>query len=400
MGIPDHSVSLSLTGFLPEWASGRLADIADLPLTWNGLWAIANPLVAPGWTAGAGELTLEVGATEDDRWSVEVELVGQCAPLTLSPSLELYGDIACRGEFTPADREHHARWWGHLDLVDARWIPKAGFGRMERHGAPLAMRRFSVQASGSDAAFSAELDGDFLVGTLEGPLKPEGWTGPIQSALASGGFAVEPPAQEWPDWSVDVTLLRDDLLERWSAGTGSVGPQSRITGSHVAGTLETRVDLTALHHDGLRMGPTELSISGGRSALHLTLDVDSAHHALVGRLNGLTLDAMVSADTRSRILLDWDAELAGHIDLEHALSGNREHAVRFKEVALRHDSEPWNLGESAPLVQWKGQDWRGMTVEEFILTGPLGRVRLHSDVPGDAATPPSRSTWTACPQRP
>ena len=50
---------------------------------------------------------------------------------------------------------------------------------MERHGAPLAMRRFSVQASGSDAAFSAELDGDFLVGTLEGPLNLEGWTGPI-----------------------------------------------------------------------------------------------------------------------------------------------------------------------------------------------------------------------------
>ena len=230
LGIPDHSVSLSLTGFLPEWASGRLADIADLPLTWNGLWAIANPLVAPGWTAGAGELTLEVGATEDDRWSVEVELVGQCAPLTLSPSLELYGDIACRGEFTPADREHHARWWGHLDLVDARWIPKAGFGRMERHGAPLAMRRFSVQASGSDAAFSAELDGDFLVGTLEGPLKPEGWTGPIQSALASGGFAVEPPAQEWPDWSVDVTLMRDDLLERWSAGTAPWAPSPESPG--------------------------------------------------------------------------------------------------------------------------------------------------------------------------
>lgn len=389
LGIPDHSVSLSLTGFLPEWAPGRLADITGLKSTWNGRWTISNPLVAPGWTAGAGELTLEVGPTEDDRWSGEVELFGQCAPLSLSPSLELYGDIACRGEFTPADQEHPARWWGHLDLVDARWIPKAGFGRMERHGAPLAMRRFSVQASGSDAAFSAELDGDFIEGTLEGPLNPGGWTGPIQSALASGGFAVEPPAQEWSDWSVDVTLMRDDLLERWSAGTGSVGPQSRITGSHVAGTLETRVDLTALHHDGLRMGPTELRISGGPSALHLTLDVDSARHAQVGRLNGLTLDATVSADTRSRILLDWDAALAGHMDMEHVLSGERGHAVRFNELALRHDSGPWNLGDqSAPLVQWTGEDWRGMTVEEFILTGPLGRVRLHSDVPENAATSP------------
>jgi hypothetical protein len=389
LGIPDHSVSLSLTGFLPEWTPGRLEDNANLQSTWDGRWTISNPLVAPGWTSGSGDLTLELGPTEDDRWSGEVELLGQCAPLSLSPSLELYGDIACRGEFTSADRERPARWWGHLDLVDARWIPKAGFGRMERHGAPLAMRRFSVQASGSDAVFSAELDGDFLVGTLEGPLNLEGWTGPIQSALASGGFAVEPPAQEWTDWSVDLTLLRDDLLERWSAGTRSVGPQSRITGSHVAGALETRVDLTALHHDDLRMGPTELLVSGGTSALHLTLDADSAHHARAGRLNGLTLDATVSADTRSRILLDWDAALAGHIDLEHVLGADREHAVRLKEVALRHDSGPWNLGgESAPLVQWMGEDWRGMTVEEFILTGPLGRVRLHSDVPGNAATPP------------
>lgn len=389
LGIPDHSVSLSLTGFLPEWTPGRLEDNANLQSTWDGRWTISNPLVAPGWTSGSGELTLQIGPTEDDRWSGEVELLGLCAPLSLNPSLELYGDIACRGEFTSADREHPARWWGHLDLVDARWIPKAGFGRMDRHGAPLAMRRFSVQASGSDAAFSAELDGDFLVGTLEGPLNLEGWTGPIQSALASGGFAVEPTAQEWTDWSLDLTLLRDDLLERWSAGTRSLGPQSRITGSHVAGALETRVDLTALHHDDLRMGPTELLVSGGATALHLTLDVDSAHHARVGRLNGLTLDATVSADTRSRILLDWDAALAGHIDLEHVLGANRQHAVRWKEVALRHDSGPWYLeGESAPLVQWKGQDWRGMTAEEFILTGPLGRVRLHSDVEGNSATPP------------
>ena len=138
---------------------------------------------------------------------------------------------------------------------------------------------------------------------------------------------MEPPAQEWTDWSVDLTLLRDDLLERWSAGTRSVGPQSRITGSHVAGALETRVDLTALHHDDLRMGPTELLVSGGTSALHLTLDVDSAHHARAGRLNRLTLDATVSADTRSRILLDWDAALAGHIDLEHVLA--RTASMRF-----------------------------------------------------------------------
>ena len=159
-------------------------------------------------------------------------------------------------------------------------------------------------------------------------IRTVGWA-PVQSALASGGFADAPTSTTgWTDWTVDLTLLRDDLLERWSAALHSIGPQSRITGSLLDGTLETRLDLTALHHDGLRMGPVELVLSGGTSALHIALNARSARHHRAGRLDQLTVDASVSTDTRSRILVDWTAPLAGHVEVEHRLEAGTLHRIQ------------------------------------------------------------------------
>ena len=390
IGIPQHGVTLSMRGEVPIWKPGQL-DHALQPTThWDGQWTISTTEDVPGWTSGSGDLTVDVGLTDAGRWSAQFDAAGECAPMGLTESLELYGDLSVRGEFKAASESMESAWWTHLELVNARWIPKPGFGNRSEFGAPLSLERFALHAQGNDTVFTADLDGDFVVGQIKGPLNPDGWMGPVQSALASGGFADAPTSTTgWTDWTVDLTLLRDDLLERWSAGLHSIGPQSRISGSFLNGTLETRLDLTALHSDAIRTGPVDLVLSGGTSALHIALNAHSARHHRAGRLDQLTVDASVSTDTRSRILVDWTAPLAGHVEVEHRLESGTLHRIDPIAVNLDHASGSWMLDAlHAGDLCWTGADWRTLTVDGIALNGELGRIQLRSTSGGKASSPP------------
>ena len=102
IGIPQHGVTLSMRGEVPIWKPGQL-DHALQPTThWDGQWTISTTEDVPGWTSGSGDLTMDVGLTDGGRWSAQFDVAGQCAPLGLTESLELYGDLSVRGEFKPA----------------------------------------------------------------------------------------------------------------------------------------------------------------------------------------------------------------------------------------------------------------------------------------------------------
>ncbi|MBK12832.1 MAG: hypothetical protein CL849_04815, partial [Crocinitomicaceae bacterium] len=379
-GVPNHVLRLNLAGMLPKWTATTSDEPSISPLDWNGKWSIETVDASPGLTSGSGDIAFQIHQPETDSWLGQFDIDGRCDPLTMSESLELYGLFSWKGEVTLQNDLTPASWWTHMDITDSRWIPKPGFGSSTSAGAPMAMHRFSLQARGTASEFLASLDGDFVQGTIEGPLDSDGWTGPVQQALASGGFASPPQNQVgWTDWTVDLTLLQDDLLERWSSGTRSVGSNSRLTGSYVGGDLVSQIDLTALHSEDIRTGPLTLFLTGGTSALHVELEAKAAQYGNAAHLDRLTLDATVSTGTKSKISLEWDAPLAGEIEAHHQLIGEKEHLVKPKVFNAEHASGLWTLDTTLQReLRWTGADWTTLVVDGFALAGPLGRVALSS----------------------
>ena len=375
----DHQLTLTLDGSMPKWTPEE--DVASLSSVWSGSWSIRTLSENAGLDADDGRLDLTLQRSNAGPWSARFDVLGRCAPLNLNPELALFGDLACSGELTADEQGGLASWWAHVDLLDSRWIPKAGFGASGQNGAPLSMRRMSLRSRGDADVFAATLDGDFVQGDIEGPLDPSHWSGPIQEALASGGFAEAPaPFDRTQDWRVDLTLVRDDLLERWSGGTQSVGPGSRWTGSHVNGQLETRLNLTGLHFDAVRTGPVDLVLEGGTTALHVGLEAQAIRHTQAGRMENLTVEAAVSTGTQSDILIAWNAPLAGRISAGHTLQENGRHILTMGSVSLAHDSGPWDLDTTrSGTFQWDGTDWTSLTAMEFVLDGPLGKVQLNTE---------------------
>jgi len=389
-GIPGHILDLSMEGRLPEWTPELENQASDVSFSLEGDWSVRTTGQELGMTSGSGRILLGLERNSADSLTGRFEVNGTCAPLTLSESLELFGLVDFEGEINLTDAFRPQSWWAHFDVTDSRWITRTGFGSNTRVAAPLAMHRFSLQARGDDREFLATLDGDFVKGRMRGPLDPQYWTDPVQEALASGGFAEHPESVDiWKEWTVDLTLLRNDLLERWSAGTRSVGPQSRLTGSYVNGALESHLNLTALHSDELRTGPLTLSMTGGTSALHVELEAQGARYADMGRLESVALDAAVSTGTQSRIALEWDAPFSGRIEVSHQLEGDLWHIVTPMAVSLTHASGQWNLDVDHPAsFRWTGVDWRSLEASGFELAGPLGRLKLDSETDSTGA-----GTW-------
>ena len=251
---PNHRLNLALDGAIPEWTPE--ADVASIASEWSGTWSIRNAAKQAGLGIDDGRIDVTLLRTEAGPWSTQFNVLGRCAPLSLNPELAIIGDVECSGDVHLNENGGLRSWSTRFDLLNSRWISQTGLGASRQHGAALSMQRLSLRGRGDADVFAAALDGDFIQGDMEGPLNLGDWFGPIQEALASGGFAESPtPYDRTRNWQVDLTLVRDDLLERWSGGSQSVGAGSRWTGSHVEGQLETRLLLTGLHVDALRTGP-------------------------------------------------------------------------------------------------------------------------------------------------
>ena len=251
------------------------------------------------------------------------------------------------------------------------------------------MNRLALSASGDSALFMAALDGDVAQGTMKGPLNPTLWTSPLLEALASGGFA-EPPApwEGGQDWQVNLTLMREDLIEEWSDGLWSVGPGSQLEGSYQNGELTTRLDVTGLHIQDIRTGRAGFSLSGGTSALHVELDAEDIQNDQLDVASHLDLYAAVSTGTQSDIVLEWQAPLSGRVTLTHSLESGGRHVVVPRVLSLLHESGPWHLDTtSGGQVQWNGKDWRSIMVNQLALDGPLGRLELNTETTGRTGFP-------------
>lgn len=375
-----------------EWGHDATLDmrgqVAEHPL-WQpfqggqleGTWQLSPGLDRPGTIQGQGDWTAALERNDRQDWALTADLSGELLPLSVARGLDLFGAVHLAGELQWDSTGSLGPWWGHLDVTDSRWIPQAGFGQQQRNAAPLSMERFSVRTQGDEARFTATLDGDFLRGHAEGPLHPQGWLAPFQHALDVSGLVAFPQARIPSDsqWSVQLDVLRDDLLERWSAGQQSIGSGSTLRASHAAGDLEVELNLTALHHREWRSGPLRLVATDGHSAIGTHLSVTGLQHGDWGRLDTLLLDADVSAATESDVALQWTGPTSGDVRFHHRILDGWTHEITPASIGIQHSSGEWNLeADLAPAVLWQGADWRSLRVRNFELKGPLGALTLDS----------------------
>ena len=137
---------------------------------------------------------------------------------------------------------------------------------------------------------------------------------------------------------MDLTLVQDDLLERWWRTDGGAG--IRWTSSHVEGGADPPSHRTP-HRCGADR-PVEVVLEGGTTALHLGLEAQASgtstrtHGAPDGGCRCLHRHPV-------GILVAWEAPLAGNISAGHTLEDNGQHTVTMGTVSLVHNSGPWDL---------------------------------------------------------
>ena len=371
-------------------ASGRL-DMAPsgLPsaLELVGDWTLSKASGAPALLAAQGEWSL-TASPEKGGHRCEVQLDGRAMPLALTPQLELYGDVRLQANGWVGSPPSDAPWSGQLEFIDARWIPKAGFGQHTAASAPLSMKRFSAFLRGKGNMASCQLEGDFVRGLLEGPLDPGAWVTPLNNTLAAAGWTSAAPSPAPLPWSVDLEVLRDDLLERWSAGQQSIGPGSRIAGRWDGQRLFAEVALTAAHVGPWRSGRTELHIGHSDGPPELSLHLESPRHADVGRLDTLDFEVRSSAPLSASGRLTWEGPVSGAVAVHHTLEPGGQHRLDWRSGQVDVLGSPWHLDStSLTQMQWS-KDWTSLAVDDWTWRGDLGTLTLdrpEGEVPFDIA---------------
>lgn len=372
-----HGPSLDLQGFVPPWSPNPLRPSASL----NGSWSIAHLGAGNGLTANEGDLGIMLSQDTAGSWTIKSSLEAQLAPLVLGETLDLHGQFAAQAQVVLTAEGDLSTWSSRLDIDRAKWVPHPQFGlRQVKTSAPLSMRKLSLTAMGNDARFNAELDGDFVRGSLEGPLRLDAWLRPFESALASGGFWPQPVhSSPAPDWSIDLRVLRDDLLERYSGGTQSVGPYSKLVAENKSGELTVDLKLTSLHVGPLQTRRLQFNGRGGVNSLTAQLDVDRVRIGEWTPVDALHMAASVDLDATSEVDVTWTGPVQGQIHVNHQLLSDNRHVLLPTLASLQHASGDWNLNTlGQPQLSWPHEDWRALQVENVDFIGSLGSISIAS----------------------
>ena len=366
-----HGPSINIQGTLPVW--GAPFNQMDA----QGTWELNHLGTETGLTAKGGTLAWTALQDSAGGWSTDLSLSALMAPLDMGNAIELNGPLEANAHVELDATGQLLNWKGGMDITGSQWVPRETFGlQIGKSAPPLAMKKFTLDAFGDQQRFNAELDGDFLRGSVQGPLSVEHWFQPFELALASGGFGPRPSSLVKPkDWSIKLKVLRDDLLERWSRGSQSVGPYSQILASNVDGELSVDLKLSALH-----VGPVKtrrLHLNGTGSDHSLTADLN-AQRIQVGNtesVEALSMKANVDLDERSHIDLEWTGPVEGEVALIHHMSDEVQHVVTPTLASFRHASGDWNMssGTGAKLT-WQDTDWRSLRMDSLDFTGALGTV--------------------------
>ncbi len=363
-----HAVRIQAEGQWP-WNG----DDWTAPLKLKGSWDVHADDVAPSLQSAGGLWTMELSPSERGI-ELSTRLEGRAMPLALTPQLELYGDLRMRLDAVVGTRDVAAPWSGQIDVLDARWIPKAGFGQSTAAGPPLSMKRWTAFLNGEGQRVQCQLEGDFIRGTIQGPLDEAGWTTPLHAALSESGWQEpqhHPPASA--PWSVHLELLRDDLLERWSNGRHSVGPGSRIRGTWNGTALTARLDLTGAHFGPWRTGSTSLTLESDSVPLALQLDVAQLRHAQYGALDALDVDVVSVGERASSVAASWQGAVSGEFQVRHGLQDAGRHELEWLRGQLDVYGRRWELDTRAPArMVWTGTDWTSLDVEHWHWQGALG----------------------------
>ena len=395
----DWNVSQNETGSATQWGwstQGRFVPLAALDPALSGNTADLGGTWTASRGGGAGavsaEGTLELSAIPDGQRGMDVhwDLAARTAPLSITSGLDLYGGWGSSGELKLNDEGGIGSWWGHLDLNGARFIPLPGFDGRKRQGAPLSMNRFHVQGRGDQQGFEVDLDGDFIEGHIDGPNDLESWKLPVIDALVSGEIITKATAQRWgssltnsastpPDWTANLTVWRDDLLERYSHDQWSIGSGSHVEVQHRSGEVSFMLDLRPLHWEDLKVHNLKVAGSGGTSPMAWQVHADSLRHTEWGLARDLVFSADVGLSSSSQFSASWDGTIPVDVALEHHIEGGNVHVVTPSTLGLRFADATWKLASgSVPRLQWEDADWTSLLVDDLRLSGRQGLLSIQS----------------------
>ena len=370
-----HAGHITASGRL-DWHDSRVPSSLDL----HGDWALSKATGAPAFIAAEGQWSLST-ATENDGMRCQVNLDGSAMPLALTPQLELYGDVRLQASASIGNLPSDALWTGQLEFTDTRWIPKAGFGQHTAASAPLSMKRFSMHLRGEGNMASCHMEGDFLRGVIKGPMDRNAWVAPLKNTLAEAGWLTDSPSPSSLPWSVQLEVLRDDLLERWSAGQQSIGPGSRIVGDWDGHRLLAEVEWTGAHFGPWRSGKTQIQLRHAGGPPELSLHMESPRHADMGQLTMLDFHVHSSAPFSTLGNLTWEGPVSGTVAVQHTLEPSGQHHLKWLNGKADVMGSLWHLDSTlAATMRW-GEDWTSMEVVDWTWKGDLGTLTL--DRPDD-----------------
>lgn len=346
--------------------------------------AVSGDMAGSGSTGGAVAFEAQFSESGVDA---TLSLEARSAPLVITEGLELHGPWTLNAA-ADWDRDGSVEsWWSNLTVTGATLIPLPGFDGRTRQGSPLSMRRLMLMGRGDAQRFDLDLEGDFIRGHAEGPYDPDSWVRPLAQALESGGLLDIGPVEDWLGpmapleeagrWQLDLTLSRNDLLERFSHDQWSVGPGSHVVLSHVDGLLDFDLDLNALHLGPVNSDAFNIQGQGGNTPLSLEASATNLAYRGWATLDRFTVSAQAPFDSVSVIRMDWDGMIAGFLAFEHVFGPTRGHVVRPMQLDWTYEGAQWSLAPgTAPTFTWSGPVDSALDIRDFKLMGEQGSIAI------------------------
>ena len=379
------AADFELEGRVPNM-SELLENPSGFELDLGGDWQAEREGAIAGTGALQGEVEVQLKMGVEPR--IAFSALARSAPLTVSESLELWGQWSLDGETTlalgPIGPED---WWTHLELRDARFISKASEGERVAMRPPISMDRLLLAGRGDGSRFTVDIDGDFAEGHISGPLEIQHWTSPLVSLLESSDILTPSEADQFrkdhlkraPDpWDVQLTIWRDDLLERISGDEWSIGP-----GSHIQLNQTDRNVQWALTTPHLHVGPIEafdLSLQGHGGMKPIALDLQSNRiaHRQYGDLLNLRANTAVALDDHSILSASWEGAVPTSFALEHHLLASGEHRIVPLRLQWAFENAHWQLDTSCSGdIRWRHGHWTSLHTEPVLIRGNRGSIRLE-----------------------